>query len=284
MAAVSVLGRASRLGAIVAALVGLHFGESARAADPVISAAIKADNGFVAYAVQSELQAGTTQIFVRSPAKIRGGPLLALYILPVEAQDEKRWGDARAEIAKLDLANRYGVICVFPTFSHLPWFTDHPNDPQIRQETYLLKVVLPFIERSYPVGTDRYARALVGFSKSGWGAWTLLLRHPNMFERAAAWDAPIAMATPRYGMAPIVGTQENFEHYRVTSLLRERGKRLGSEPRLMLAGWDFYRDQTVAARGLLQELKIPHVYRDGPQRRHHWNSGWLAELARWAAR
>ena len=257
---------------------------NAAAADPVISDARKADNGFVVHAVQSEFQAGTTQIFVRRPAKISGGPLLALYILPVEAHDEKRWGDARAEIAKLDLADRYGVICVFPTFSHLPWFADHPSDPHIQQETYFLKVVLPFVERMYPVGTDRFSRALLGFSKSGWGAWTLLLRHPDMFERAAAWDAPMTMEVPRYGMAPIAGTQENFERYRVTTLLRERGKLLGNEPRLMLAGWDFYRAQTQGAHKLMQELKIPHVYRDGPQRRHHWDSGWMTELARWVAR
>jgi hypothetical protein len=89
----------------------------ARAADPVISEARKADHGFVVHNVQSEYQAGTTQIFVRAPAKPKGGPLLALYVLPVEAHDDKRWGDARAEIAKLDIADRYGngfgVVIVF---------------------------------------------------------------------------------------------------------------------------------------------------------------------------
>jgi hypothetical protein len=34
----------------------------------------------------------------------------------------------------------------------------------------------------------------------------------------------------------------------------------------------------------LQELKVPHVYRDEPQRKHHWNSGWMADLAPWVAR
>jgi hypothetical protein len=268
-----------------AALLGvLVLCMGSAAAEPVISQARKADNGFVVHDVQSEYQAGTTQIFVRMPAKRKGGPLLALYVLPVEAHDEKRWGDARAEIAKLNIADRYGVVCVFPTFSHLPWYADHPSDPHIRQESYFLKVVLPFIERTYPVGADRLSRALLGFSKSGWGAWTLLLRHPDLFERAAAWDAPMTMDTPRYGMAPIAGTQQNFERYRVTTLLRQRGTQLGGERRLMLAGWDFYREQTRGARKLLEELKIPHVYRDGPQRKHHWNSGWMAELATWSAR
>lgn len=275
--------RASLCTTAVVAL-GLCWCSGAGAADPVISEAKKADHGFVVYNVQSEYQAGTTQIFVRRPAKIMGGPLLALYVLPVEAHDDKRWGDARAEIAKLNLADRYQIVCVYPTFSHLPWFADHASDPHIRQETYLLKVVLPHIERIAPVGTDRYARAVLGFSKSGWGAWTLMLRHPEVFGRAAAWDAPMTMDVPRYGMAPIAGTQENFERYRVTTLLRERGGELGSEPRLMLAGWDFYRAETQGARKLMQELKIPHVYRNGPQRRHHWNSGWMADLASWAAR
>ena len=52
----------------------------------------------------------------------------------------------------------------------------------------------------------------------------------------------------------------------------------------MLAGFDFYRDQTVKAHRLMQTLKVPHAWRDGPQRRHQWNSGWVAELARWLVR
>lgn len=280
----SVVPRRLSAVALAAAMLILLTCGAARAADPVVSAALRADNGFVVHRVQSEFQSGTTQIFVRMPDKMSGRRLRVLYILPVEVHDEKRWGDARAEIAALDLANRYGVICVFPTFSALPWFANHVSDPRIRQEAYFLKVVVPFIERVYPALAERNARLLMGFSKSGWGAWTLLLRHPEMFGKAAAWDAPMMMETPRYGMAPIVGTQQNFERYRVTTLLRERGALLGGETRLMLTGWDFYRDQTVRAHRLMQQLKVPHVYRDGPQRKHHWNSGWMAELAAWIVR
>ena len=41
-----------------------------------------------------------------------------------------------------------------PTFSDLPWYADHPTNPLIRQETYFLKVVLPFIEKTYPARSD----------------------------------------------------------------------------------------------------------------------------------
>jgi hypothetical protein len=275
--------RARSLAAFAVVVIGLLQAGFARGQP--ISVAKPADNGFVVHTVQSEFQASPTQIFVRMPAKRpTAGPLRVLYVLPVEAHDGKHWGDARAEIAKLGLADRLGVICVFPTFSALPWYADHPSDPRIRQDSHFLKVVVPFIERTYPAGHERNARLLLGFSKSGWGAWSLLLRHPGLFAKAAAWDAPMTMDTPRYGMAPIVGTQANFEHYRITTLLRVHGKELGDEQRLMLTGWNLYRAQTQAARRLLQELKIPHAYRDGPQRPHDWNSGWMAELARWIVR
>ena len=47
------------------------------------------------------------------------------------------------------------------------------------------------IEQHYPARADRDGRLLVGFSKSGWGAYSLLLRHPDRFGKAAAWDAPL---------------------------------------------------------------------------------------------
>ena len=118
--------------------------EAARAAEVVISSAAPATNGFVVHTVQSEFQAGLTKIYVRVPNKIAPGARLpVLYLLPVEAKDEQRWGDPLAEAAKLDLANKLNVICVYPTFSHLPWYCDHATDPGIRQETYFLKVVVP---------------------------------------------------------------------------------------------------------------------------------------------
>jgi hypothetical protein len=37
---------------------------------------------------------------------------------------------------------------------------------------------------------QRHGIKLLGFSKSGNGALTPLLRHPHVFSAAAAWDAP----------------------------------------------------------------------------------------------
>ena len=160
----------------------------------------------------------------------------------------------------------------------MPWYADHPTDATIRQESYLLHVVVPFVARTYPTRTDGAGRLLLGFSKSGWGAWSLLLRHPDTFGRAAAWDAPLAKARPdQFGMPEIFATQPNFQQYEITRLLRDRPTPPQQKPRLMLLGYANFRPHHETIHALLTELQIPHEYRDGPQRQHRWDSGWLNE-------
>ena len=45
----------------------------------------------------------------------------------------------------------------------------------------------------------------------------------------------------------------------------------------MLTGYDNFRNQHETAHRQLDEWKIPHVYSDGPKRKHVWNSGWVEE-------
>ena len=52
---------------------------------------------------------------------------------------------------------------------------------------------------------------------------------------------------------------------------------MNQRPRLVLTGYGNFREHQAAAHELMDSLKIPHLYRDGPQRKHHWQSGWLSE-------
>jgi hypothetical protein len=243
------------------------------------------ENGFRVHQVKSEHQAGVTEIRVLLPDRMEKGKRYpVIYVLPVEAGNGKQFGNGLIEIKKHDLHNKLGVICVEVTFSHLPWYADHPTDAKIRQETYFLKVVLPFIEQHYPASKERAGRLLLGFSKSGWGAFSLLLRHPDLFGKAAAWDAPLMMAMPnKYGMADIFGTQENFEKYQLTKLLEARAKELGKDPRLAVLGYDNFRTHHQQAHELMNRLDIPHEYRDLKKSPHTWHSGWVEPAATWLA-
>src|SRR6187397_2367118 len=180
-------------------LVSLLAAEAA-AEQTAVAPAVAVD-GVLVHEVRSSYQQGTTQIQVLLPSNVdRDKKHSVVYVLPVEAKNESRYGEGLLEIKRQNLHEKYQAIFAAPTFSHLPWYCDHPTDPAIRQETYFLKVVVPFIDKSYPAGTSRDFRMLLGFSKSGWGAWSLLLRHPELFGRAAAWDAPMMTESlGRYG-------------------------------------------------------------------------------------
>ena len=247
-----------------------------------ISTAEVAANGERVHRVQSQWQAGETLVRVLLPTQLDDSKKhRVLFVLPVEAGVERHYGDGLDEIRRLDLHNRYRLICVAPTFSHLPWFADHPTDPMIRQESYLLRTVLPLIEERYPVSRERSGRLLLGFSKSGWGAFSLLLRNPDVFEKAVAWDAPLMMPEPgKYGSGPIFGSAENFRAYQLTELVRRQAKQLGPSPRLVHLGYDNFRAEHVGFEALLNELNVPHVYQSGPQRKHVWQSGWVEDAVR----
>jgi S-formylglutathione hydrolase FrmB len=207
-----------------------------------------------------------------------------VYLLPVEAGRGNRFGDGLLEAKKLGLADKFQVIFVAPTFAHLPWYADHPSRSDLQQEKYFLDVVVPFIERTYPVVAERGGRLLLGFSKSGCGAFSLILRHPDRFGKAAAWDAPLMMErSGKYGSGEIFGPGDNFEHYRITKLLEEHAKEFRGDPRLFHFGYGSFRDEHRQADSLMEKLGVARVYRDGPQRRHDWHSGWVAEAVEWLA-
>lgn len=265
-------------------ILGLGIGTLGLAQEkpPTISEAQRDGDGFLVHTVKSEYQAGPTQIRVLLPDRLEPEVRYpVVYVLPVEPQDEHRYGDGLIEVRPHDLHNHHGALFVAPTFSHLPWYADHPTDPHIRQETYFLEVVVPFIEGHYPAKPGSGGRLLLGFSKSGWGAYSLLLRHPEFFGRAAAWDAPLMMDSPgKYGSGDIFGSKENFGKHQITKLLERRAEDLGGDERLILLGYGNFRDHHGQAHALMERLGIPHTYRDGPERQHDWHSGWVPDAVK----
>lgn len=237
--------------------------------------------GWLTHEVRSPYEAGITEIRVLLPADSKPDEKFpAVYVLPVEAGRENRYGDGLAEVKKADLATRMRAVFVAPTFSHLPWYADHPTKPEIRQETYFFQVVVPFVEKTYPVKAEPAGRLLLGFSKSGWGAFSLVLRHPDVFGKAAAWDAPLMMDKPGvYGSGEIFGTAENFERYQISRLLKEKAERLLSGQRLILLGHSNFQKDHEQVTALLERLHVSHLVNSTRPMKHDWHSGWLAEAA-----
>lgn len=239
--------------------------------------------------IASPYQADSTTIRVLLPDKMVPGEYYkVLYVLPVIENDNRRFGDGLLEIAKYGYQNEFELICVAPEFTSLPWYADHATNMHQQDESHLLKTVIPFIDEHYPTLKSKEGRLLIGFSKSGWGAFTLLLRNPETFYRAAGWDigirvdaGPMEEADRKERVERLFGSLSNFEEYRISSLLKQKGNQLGEKERLF-----YYNTEGKRGPGgfeihrLMVELGIPHRYLYENKRAHRWDSGWIPEAVR----
>jgi len=204
-----------------------------------------------------------------------------LYVLPVVENDERKYGDGLAEVMKYDFHNTHQLICVAPEFTSKPWYADHSDDMGRQDESHLLKTVLPYVENKFPTLKTKEGRLLIGFSKSGWGALSLLLRNPDIFYKAAAWDSGVRVDTGPINeqdrtrrIQEYFGSRANFAEHRISNLIKTKGKLLGSTERLF-----YYNTEGIRAKGgaelhrLMLEAGLPHRYYYETIRTHRCPSG-----------
>ena len=134
-----------------------------------------------------------------------------LYALPVEAGlAQSTYGSGLDELQKLDVQDKYNATIIEPIFPSDSWYADSSTDPTMNYETFMSTILPAWVDSNFdPSGTDK--DLLIGFSKSGYGALDLLLKHPSVFADAAAWDFPADMVYNEYGAGENYGTYTNFQ-------------------------------------------------------------------------
>lgn len=240
----------------------------------------RGDDGIEIWTITSPYTMGANTVRVLLPDGFDAAhPRGVLYVLPVGGEPDGDHGDGLREVRAADAHNRHDLICVTMAFGSVPWYGSHETDPAIRHDEYLLKVVLPLIESRYGASTKAVDRLLFGFSKSGFGAVSLLLRNPDVFGAACSWDAPLTFVEKDYGK---VGTRKHFgsaeqmAKYQPMSLIDQRVDLLKTGPnRLTILGSDVWKRETEGFHHHLDELGIPHRFDGTLAFKHHWASGWV---------
>lgn len=244
--------------------------------------------GVQTHTVETAYQRGRREIRILVPDAVpAAADRRVLYVLPVEKGFARRFGYGLGVLEKMDAHNRYGIIIVQPGFAVEPWFGDHATDPQVRQASYLREFVVPFVEKRFGVRPAPEHRLLLGFSKSGWGAFSLILRYPDFFGYAAAWDAPLMFRRFHYGMKRVYGTRAQLDRFRPDLLARRQKRFFRKRCRLVLAGEkDWGRSipapgggsHTAAFHALLDRAGIRHRYDDTLRVPHRWDRAWMAPV------
>lgn len=247
-----------------------------------------AQKGVWRYRVESRFMSGANAIEVLLPDDYEENKRYhVLYVLPVEAGIGGRYGDGLMEVKKANAHNKYQVICVAIAFDTIPWYGAHATDQKIRHEDYIKNVAVPLIENRYRTSGTAEGRLLLGFSKSGWGALTLILRSPDFFGYACSWDAPLMMDKTGFGLYGTkrhFGTSEQFAKYLPITLVEQNAGRFRARERLAVLGHKSFgtagspgkQPHTRAFHEKLKSLGVKHHYNNGLVFKHDWHSGWVA--------
>jgi hypothetical protein len=238
------------------------------------------------FPVDSALQRGPTLVRLALPAT--GSSRVIVLVLPVQAGLRATYGDGLTEVVRCPIVDTHHMAVAAPTFTDSPWGVDHASDPRLRQETHLVDVVCPLLAHILSPDLPRFA---LGFSKGGFAALNLLLRHPDLVAGASLWDASMLRDRPTPDqLLAVAGTPDQVARYHVPTMLRTAAPRLGIGTRLVLGGYGTLRADQQAAHRLLRETGVDHRYYDGPPRAHRWDTGWvpraldeLTRLSTWPA-
>lgn len=222
-----------------------------------------------------------------------------LYVLPVEPRGKSKYGDPLAVIQSLGLHDTYRLICVAVQFDETSWLGDHATDGRRRHATCMVETVVPYVDEHYRTVKSAEGRLLLGFSKAGWAAITLLLRHGDTFGAAASWDAPLMFTGEQFGIYETdvhYGTAAAMAAQSPTTLLRQHAGEFHGRPRLVIAGSNLFGTfgdkrfpydgppHTEAFHELAEKLGVPHVYEPRIRAEHSWNKDWLGPVVERLAR
>lgn len=207
-----------------------------------------------------------------------------LYVLPAERSFDRSSGNGLVELQEMNAHNLYDLILVQMGFGKEPWFGDHISDPRTRQASYIKEFIVPFIESKYSTLEAREGRLLFGFSKGGWGAFSLIMRYPEYFGYAAAWDAPLLLSELHFGMRDVYGDAKQLNLYRPDLLISKQNVQFQNKTRLVLTGEQAWGStipapgggsHTREAHGVLEKNSAKHVFDAGVWAPHRWHKAWM---------
>jgi S-formylglutathione hydrolase FrmB len=191
-----------------------------------------------------------------------------LYVLHGVLCHSEAWPE-QTEIE--DLAKDYQMILVFPDGDN-SWYLDSPLKPDMQYESYIIKELIPFIERNFPARSGRTNRAIMGASMGGHGAITLAAKHPDFFCSASSFFGILKLTDERSIKSNLIGPyltellgpyKKNKQRWQANSAY-ELAENFLKQPIAIFFNWGTTdvtpaRQNNLDFHRRLTELGIPHI-------------------------
>jgi len=233
---------------------------------------------------QSKLTNATLPYNVILPADYRASSVTrypVLYLLHGFGGHYSDWA-TRTNVA--DYAAPYRMIVVMPEGNN-GWYTDSTGVATDKYESYILKELIPDVQKRYRTIEARYGRAVAGLSMGGYGSLKFGLKSPDTFVFVGSLSGALAAATwteddlknlkaIRDSVFTVFGptgsdVRKANDVYEITRGLS--AARVAALPYIYLdcGTEDFLISLNQQFAALLREKKIPHEYRELPGD-HNW--------------
>ena len=170
------------------------------------------------------------------------------------------------------------VIIVTPNAGD-SWYVNSASDPAARYEDFIVKDLVPYVDKHYRTIASREGRAIAGVSMGAWGAMLLGLKHHQLFGAIGALSAPFGISRQDPNMDMTSRTQQRFGPPGTPERRERDPASLASEiapeslPWLFLACGSqdlFVRDNRAFVQRL-SERKLPYEYREISPFGHSWD-------------
>jgi hypothetical protein len=237
--------------------------------------------GIATYSVISATNSGGTRLLrvLRPERPSRGVPHNFLFVLPVEERLKSVYGDGLHTLQSLDAQNKYNVTIIAPSFGTQPWYADNPDELDVRYETFMTRELVPWVRATLAMTGDEQIW-LVGFSKSGLGGQTLMLKHPDLFDLVASWDFPADMSHHDEfdpGSTACYGTDANFQaNYRLNNhFVNARRIPFLQYCRIWIGQGPVFMNSVSRYESILAAAGMRYAAGATLDSPHRWDGGWL---------
>ncbi len=211
----------------------------------------------------------TAKVFVNDKAR---PPYPSLYMLHGLAGDQNHW----TRYTLLERQAREFPFLIVMLDGARSFYCDSVLGPY---ETFIVKELVPYIDRLLPTRKPRRYRAVGGLSMGGYGAIKLGLKYPDLFGAVAAHSAAVQFAhnrTPEVSGIPEVETilaSTDVQSNDVYALAEESAARKRPKLYFDCGREDFLRPENDRFHRHLKKLDFKHVYRrfPGGHTWEYWN-------------
>jgi S-formylglutathione hydrolase FrmB len=176
------------------------------------------------------------------------------------------------------LVDKYNLIVVLPDGGFASWYLDSPLEKQSQYETYIIKELIPYIDKTYRTKAFRKGRFITGLSMGGHGSLYLSGRHPELFLAAGSISGALDLSrdldnvTIQQWFSKILGpASENEDRYRENSVffMTDKLKASGLKLTIDVGTGDFLFNVNKDFHQKLLSEGIEHDYAERPGA-HDW--------------